>query len=792
MADTSRKNKSIRILLLPLLLFLCLFPLIFLDPSISTDIQVLLPRDRWISSHLDFLQNSQIGSIIALSIEYNNEVDEHRVSRLSDILVEKISGLPGIENIFAKVDPESSIGMATFLFKHRAMFSNQDELEKIDEKISLEGLDPILKEHYETVLQPGGLFRQKMISADPLNLFQVSLENLRLLGRNSGFKFKIHDSGLWSNDNRHLLLVIYTNIPVTDPENAESLHNAIKAILSVTIPDNKYIIMSGHRHAIDNRHLLKRDIYITLMVAAIGFFLLFALCFRDWRALFVFFIPVVGMVCAVGLTLAFFRKPSAIIIGLGATVIGIALDYGIHVFVAAKHTGLERQNALHNIRHPLFFSALTTLGVFWAFFFSGTPGYHQLAFASTCGIATSLLFSLVCLPPLLPEKKTEIYSIGDFSVPEFKQGNAKKTMLIWLVFLFLGVVSVVFTGFEPDIRKLDGISKKLLADEEKFRNIWGENKQAAVSIISDNFEEAIQKHDLLAAFAAKEKIPGFQSLSLIWPSRKTRKTNAEIWDKYWKSGKEQMLRQNLVEAGGKYSFSNNAFQPFFDRLYLHDFNTDLLEEPAFEAIKRKFINHEGKRIRVTAYFDDIPESVDKLKKISLSMINTEVISPKFFGDYISSRILKDAFHIALIALFLVVLLAFLCLKDISKTAVSLIPVISSILIIIPVFAILGLKINAVAFVAAIVVSGLAIDYGIFVVSACDRQDKVFSKDAFTALTLSVLSTVIGAAALLWAKHPALRTVGLVISCGVTAGYFSAVFVSPALYKLICRKCDENQ
>jgi predicted exporter len=84
-----------------------------------------------------------------------------------------------------------------------------------------------------------------------------------------------------------------------------------------------------------------------------------------------------------------------------------------------------------------------------------------------------------------------------------------------------------------------------------------------------------------------------------------------------------------------------------------------------------------------------------------------------------------------------------------------------------------------ALVAAIVVAGLAIDYGIFAVTALERNDSGFSSDAFSALTLSMLTTLAGAGALLWAEHPALKTVGLVVCSGVAAAYLAAILLLPA-------------
>lgn len=783
-----------RLLLVPIILIFCLIPLCFFKSPISTDIRMLLPHDKWIEDHLDFLRNSQIGNVIAVSIGSESHQKNDKLSQYVEILATEFAELPGVTDVFAKVDSQESVAIAAKMFKHIPQILRQEDYKIINKNISKNELKSILRQHYRDILRPGGLFRQKLIASDPLNLHKIPLEKLQHLGKDSGFKFKIKNSQLFSKDERNVLILIYTDIPVTDPEKAEKLHKKISHSIEVSLPKKGYnhLIISGHRHAIDNRQLLKHDIFITLSVAGIGFLLLFALFFRDWKALFVFIIPILGMICAIGLTLVFFKEPSAIILGLGATVIGIALDYGIHVFVAAKNTDKARLKALQDIRRPLIFSALTTLGVFWAFFFSDTPGYHQLAFASTCGVTISLLFSLECLPAILPSSRTHTAELLFLKFPEYNRHQAIRIFLIWLVIVILAGFSLNFSSFETDIRKLDGVSDELKKSEEKFKSIWGENTKAAISVKATDLEEAMLLHDKIADFAISNDVSGFQSLSQIWPAESNRKKNASFWDEYWKSsGNEALLKSNLLSAAKNYGFSEDGFKPFFNKLYQHDFNIDLAKDPIFKILSKKFINYDKNQVRVSAFFDDKPIMVEKMKSYIGNSTNIDIISPSSFGDYISNQIIKDAFQIAIIAFCLVLILAFFCLRSITKTAVAMLPVFSAILVIIPVFAVLGLKLNAVALVACIVVTGLAIDYGIFIVSACGLGERVFAKDSMTALSLSMLSTAIGSAALLFAGHPALRTVGLVISTGVVAGYLGAIFVSPALYKLLCEKAQEK-
>ena len=74
--------------------------------------------------------------------------------------------------------------------------------------------------------------------------------------------------------------------------------------------------------------------------------------------------------------------------------------------------------------------------------------------------------------------------------------------------------------------------------------------------------------------------------------------------------------------------------------------------------------------------------------------------------------------------------------------------------------------------------GLCIDYGIFMVYECHYR---LDTGTLTAGTLSALTTLIGAGALLFARHPLLFSVGSTMVTGVLAGYVSSMLVLPSLY-----------
>ncbi|MCK5845726.1 MAG: hypothetical protein KAG97_13520, partial [Victivallales bacterium] len=391
-------------------------PFLLRENHLSTNMDALLPADPWIAAHLDFLRNSRIGSTAAVSLEAKPGADPAKLPLFAERFAKLTSREPLVGKVFHRIPPRKATNALAFLCLRMPQILSPTNLNELEKSSATNRIGALMRALYKEMTRPGALFRQKLAASDPLSLHQKIIAKLRFLAGNSGFRFHPREDGLWSDDGRHLLVLVRTEAPISDAGRGESFVEALKRLLEASKPSSKfnYIIMAGHRHAVDNRRLLQRDITVTMTVAAIGFILLFSFLFRDWRAVFVFIVPFLGMGSAIGLTWLFFDTPSAIILGMGATVIGIALDYGIHVFVAAKAAGTAPRNAStqpgdcvapspqneKNVRntseecgavpsnlsqsvdkavseviHPIVFSALTTLGVFWAFFLSSSPGY---------------------------------------------------------------------------------------------------------------------------------------------------------------------------------------------------------------------------------------------------------------------------------------------------------------------------------------------------------------------------------------------------------------------------------
>ena len=92
---------------------------------------------------------------------------------------------------------------------------------------------------------------------------------------------------------------------------------------------------------------------------------------------------------------------------------------------------------------------------------------------------------------------------------------------------------------------------------------------------------------------------------------------------------------------------------------------------------------------------------------------------------------------------------------------------------------LGIAFNLFNVVAALLIIGLGVDYGIFMVS---KLSKGSSQGTEQAVFVSGLTTLVGFGALVLARHPALHSIGITVLLGIGAAIASALIVIPAFYR----------
>jgi len=750
--------------------------------NFNSSIKLMLPDNKDIHRSINFLRDSNLSGNVIISLSLTSpDKDKKDLFRAVDRLT---ASLP--PSLFSRVTTDFFSQDAIneiFFANYTPQIITEKELTFIDSQINPDSVSERLQKIYRQLLKPEGMFMGSIISSDPLGVKLLVLDKLKAMSASMGYDVNMEDGYLISRDERHVMIITRTPVLVTDISGSKKLLASLGKQLN-QLPE--YIsadVISGHLHTLSNEKVIKRDIRLTITIASAAFLLLFLIAFREARVVLVFLIPLASVVMSINLSNLFIGNLSYWVLGLGTVIAGISVDYGIHVYVAVRNGG-NRSEVIKLTAKPVTIGALTTMGIFFAFFFSNIQGYHQLALFSILSIIFALIYTLFVLPHFLSGKK---FPAGFHSESGGKPGRsrlpAKLSVGLWIFSIAAALILSFYVKLDTDVVRLDGSEPEILQAEKNFRQAWGGQDDQAIFVVTGrNYEEAVKTNDTIyqessQAVGAKH----FSSLAIMWPSKETREKNAARWNRFWRQEREIKLKKLLKSQGPKYQFSETAFSPFFDDLYT---STNVDSEPLnnkLSALKERFVQKRPDGYRILSFFPDEKKYVDALLAVSRRYPGTFLVSRKVLAQSISHSISSEVKLFVMIAVTFIVLLTFLFLRNFRDVLTALVPVITGVLWLLGFMSLAGLTLNTANLISSLVVMGLCVDYGIFMTYKCRHNIKT---GIVTAVSLSAVTTLIGAGVLLFARHPALFSIGLTLVIGVFAGYISSIFVVPALQRIL--------
>jgi len=738
----------------------------------DNSIQDMLPGSSGIHRMLNFLHEARFASQVALSFERSDGVSQSDFTDAIDETVERLNS-PHIERVIHKIDLPSAGEDILFFQQQLPSLMDEQQFATLTNRLTPAGVEMTLRRKMLDLMRPGGSIALPLIQRDPFGIEQDLFIRLQTLASSSGYTIEIQKGYLFSADGNHALVVLETSAPVTDSIASRELLDSVDADA-----------ICGHRHAVSNEAMLKRDVQRAVLAAAIGFILLFSLCFRDHRAQFIFAIPLASVLLSMHICRWITGPLSLFVMGFGVVIVGIAVDYGIHIYVALR-AATDPAKAWRGVVRPIVLGALTTLGVFAAFFAAGVPGYTQMAVFSITSILLSLLGALFVLPLLLKSKAIAAPKSTGKTVrsPNF-------FFALWLLLLATLLIPFPRLSFDSDLRSLDGSEPAIWNAEERFRSVWGDGAEALALVVLDapDAETALHKNDQLFAAVKKQgDAEEFSSFSKVWKSRATREKNLARWQGFWTPKKIQTLRTTFADQ--KLGFKPDAFDQFFQTLEKCPELADVpTENQMFENLQTRFIQSLGGTHQLVSFFPDTDEWMVRVKQ-ALGDSEALLVSRREINRVLSTETVRTVKRLASLAVALVVLFTVLLMRRPSEVVLALLPAIVSVLAVLKTLQTVGLAVNIPTLISGIVVIGLAIDYGIFMVFGSKRGTL---RDVCVAVTLSTITSLIGAGVLVLTQHPALFSIGVTLVAGLTAAYVTALCAIPFLARFFLKKDTSHE
>ena len=155
-------------------------------------------------------------------------------------------------------------------------------------------------------------------------------------------------------------------------------------------------------------------------------------------------------------------------------------------------------------------------------------------------------------------------------------------------------------------------------------------------------------------------------------------------------------------------------------------------------------------------------------------------------------IMSDFAFITLVSMILVGIVVFITFRSFVKGMLPMIVVINALLWTMGITGYLGLTITVVSMVAAAMIMGLGIDFGIHVVhSYFEMRKKKNSEDSLRGVMKELLRAMVGASlttiagflALLFGVLPAMKNLGIILALGIFNTLIGAVFLLPVIVYL---------
>jgi uncharacterized protein len=749
--------------------------------SFSSSIDSMLPSDPEVKQSMDFLKDSPISNKVVISLSLNaSDRDRKDLFAAADMLAGSLQPPIFTKAVVGMSELNMAEGMGRVLNDMPYLLTPHD-LDSIDRMITREKVAASMKQNYMTLLKPESIGMGGMLRSDPLGFSALMIGRTKSIADSMGYSVGIENGHFISKDGKHAMVIVTTSVPATDIEGCRMLFEELDSKLAGLPAYVSAGVVSGHSHSLSNERVIKKDIELTGTVATVAFLLLFIFVFADWRAVLIFLIPLMTIIQAIFLCHHFLGGFSYSVIGLATMLGGISADYGITVYIAARNN-FNPAERVRMIFMPTLIGALTTFAVFFAFPFSNIEGYQQLGYLTILGLALSFIFSFLIIPHFVSKKDTRF---SDGEALERLNIKGKYIVAFWLVpTVILSVLSFT-VKFDNNIYRIDGTETEILKAEEEFARVWGSQRTAVFVSSGDTLEKALQQNDAVYQEATTIEGLRFSSIASLMPSEKTKRENLDRWNQFWQEGRADRLKALIKEEGQQYSFTDEAFQPFFDSLIRQANETDVSVAPDFlQKLQERFIHKTKDGYQILSFFPDDDRYLDVVYQISKKHEGSFLVSGKALSEKISSAVYYDIIMMSAIAAFLVILFAWMYLRNIKELLLALVPVVTGITWVFGFMSLGGIAFNLSTMITGIAIMGIGVDYGMFMIYKCRTNAKA---GIVLAVLLAASATIIGTGVLVLAKHPALFYIGITMTIGLMSAYLSSLIVVPYLYRQLFRQ-----
>ncbi len=775
--------------------------------KLEEDISKILPNDKKVEKLNEVFQHSKFLDKLVVTVSLKDSATQAQPDSLvayADALVTALHAK--YDAYITKIQDRANDSLVLQMFgsinEHLPIYLDEKDYAAIDTLTEPATLQKTLQNNIRTLGSPAGIALKSMIVKDPVGISFLGLKKLQRLQYDDNFE--LYDSYVVTKNQQHLMLFI---TPAYPPNNTGKNQTLLQGIDTITDSISNNIYKNVHAEyfgatavSSSNAAQLRKDTLFTQGITVVFLVLFIGFYFRKKRAPFIILVPVAfGALFSLALLYFIKGKISVIALGTGSVILGIAVNYSLHVFNHYRHTHSIRQ-VITDLTMPLTVGSFTTIGGFLCLQFVKSEMLKDLGLFAAFSLVGASLCSLIFLPHLIvsdaEEQRTAPPALSWIDKLAGWRPEHNRIIIIIIVLLtFVFGYTAQYVSFETDMMNMNFMNDRLKKADTSLNRINAYSLQSVYLISTgSNLDEALVKNEKATAITQQLKEKGivnkYSGVSSFIISKELQQEKISRWNNYWTTQKKQKLLTALQTEGQLQKYNTAAFAPFAELL---NKQYTLVNDSAVSVIRKNFlddyITETPGRATVITLVKLTPKNRQQLYNAFGNNTGTTVIDKQYLTGRFVEIINSDFGSIALMSSILVFVVLLISYGRIELTLVSFIPMFISWIWILGIMGMLGITFNIVNIIISAIIFGLGDDYSLFIMDGLLQEYKTGKKNLASyksSILLSAITTIAGLGVLIFAKHPALRSIALIAIIGILCVVLIGQLLIPFLFNFLIR------
>lgn len=721
--------------------------------QLSFDLSLFLPRSNDLAQQI-LLKQMATGPgsrFILIGIKGG---DSAGLAMASDRLKDSLAADPAFLQVQNGLPPDEEASIPPVIADHRFVLADMDYSE--------EALRQALESRLQDLAFAGGPQLIELIAEDPF------LSVLDILQQLTPVEY-IGDR--WFSAEGQAVLMAETRSAATDISAQTQAIEKIQSAFALLGPAGSLQLeLTGFgAFGVELQRTIRSEATWRSITATLMIMLVVAVAYRSTRMVLLAAIPLgVGVLCGLTVVALAFNEVHGITLAFGFTLLGIAIDYPLHLFSHARLA--PPATAMERIWPTVRIGALSTLMAYVAIMLAGSKGLAQLGLFTAGGLVAAIAVTRYWLPRLVNQASPRPAESPAAS------GRAQLLILPAVVVLLssLAATGAISSGdlWEDSLSSLSPLPADRLLQDHQLRSALGAADTQYQLVLHDrDLDSLLRRNEQLESQLAEAKsagaLEGWQSVSALLPSRELQRLRQD------RIPEQVELERRLDAAAKSLPFHEHAFDPFLaaaERARMAQALTpaDYRDTPFAAWLDAHLFQVDDVWVSLTYLVNPVPAALGKRVESWEPRPVWADISQA--SDGILRKFRDDAIRAVSIAAVLMVGLLLLDRHRPRRILWLALTVAAALAVTITCVTLMHEKLTVIHLIGLLLVFGLGLDYALFFSRDESAAERGSTRHALLACSAS---TVLAFGILGGSSIPLLKNLGVTVAIGSAASFLLA-------------------